>query len=90
MKKRNTPRENPRRSSGFAVPSGSASGAHVVKAWAIVNDDTGRLMLIGVGDCDIGGNPCIMESPALYMTKKAAKHHSCDGERIVRVAITEI
>lgn len=73
-----------------SVAPGSASGGYVVKAWAVVNDDTGRVMLIGVGDCDIGGNPCIMESPAIYMTKAAAKHHSCDDERIVRVAITEI
>jgi hypothetical protein len=74
----------------LALAIGSASGAHVVKAWAVVNDDTGRLMLIGVGDCDMLGRDCNMESPAIYMTKAAAKHHSCGGERIVRVAITEI
>lgn len=57
------------------------------KAWAIVNDETGRIMLIEVGDRDIWGRGCLMKSPAIYMTKKAALHHKRDDERLVRVTI---
>lgn len=58
-----------------------------VKAWAIVNNETGRLMLI-----DVCFDPASarMESPAIYMTRLAAKHHKNDHERIVRVIITEL
>ena len=55
------------------------------KAWAIVNDETGRVMLV-----DVGANPMPrMEAPAIYMTLAAAKHHKRDDERIVRCTIQE-
>jgi len=60
---------------------------HTVRAWAIVNDETGRVMLI---DVSIGGMTPRMEAVAIYATKAAAKHNKRDDERIVRVAITEI
>lgn len=72
----------------MSLPSDSVCRA--VVAAVVVNDDTGRLMLIDVGDCDILGRDCNMEAPAIYMTKRAAQHHMRDDERLVRVAITEI
>ena len=63
---------------------------HEVKAWAVVNDETGRIMLIEVGDRDVFSLGGTMEAPAIYMTKRAALHHKADDERIVRVGITEI
>lgn len=62
--------------------------SRTVNAWAIVNDETGRLMLI---DVSIGGmTPARMEACAIYATKAAAKHNKRDDERIVRVQINEI
>ena len=73
----------------LARGSGLRPGHYTVNAWAIVNDETGRVMLIEVGTHDFAGIHR-MEAPAIYMTKRAAFHHKRDDERIVRVAITEI
>jgi len=53
---------------------------HTVKGWAIVNAETGRLMLTGwSGD----------EQAQIYTTKRAANRYRERGERVVRVTITE-
>jgi hypothetical protein len=59
-----------------------------IKAWAIVNNDTGRLVLI---DVSIGGMmPARMYAAAIYTTRAAAMHNKTDHERVMLVAIEEI
>ncbi len=50
----------------------------VVNAWAIVNDETGRLIIRSTGEA------------AIYMTRSKAKSESMDDERIIRISITEV
>jgi hypothetical protein len=59
-----------------------------IKAWAIVNNDTGRLMLI---DVSIGGMmPARMYAAAIYMTRAAAMYNKSHDERVVRITIEEV
>ena len=71
-------------------PLAPCSAKHVVKAYAIVNDETGRVMLTDLGSTESWNGNEIMETPCIYMTRSAAEHHRRDNERIVRVAIQEI
>lgn len=57
---------------------------HSFKAWAIVNDETGRVMLTDISH----GGPR-MEKPEIWMTKIGAEHHKRDDERLVRVIVME-
>ena len=68
----------------------ACSAKHVVKAYAIVNDETGRVMLTDLGSTESWNGNEIMETPCIYMTRSAAEHYRRDNERIVRVAIQEI
>ncbi len=61
----------------------------VVFAWAVVNDETGRLMLCDIGLPGVQGL-CRMQAPAIYMTRAAAKHHCADNERVVKISIREV
>lgn len=71
-------------------PLAPCSAKHVVKAYAIVNDETGRIMLTDLGLAESWNGHQIMETPCIYMTRAAAEHYRRDNERIVRVAIQEI
>ena len=71
-------------------PLAPCSAKHVVKAYAIVNDETGRVMLTDLGSTESWNGNEIMETPCIYMTRSAAEHYRRDNERIVRVAIQEI
>ena len=71
-------------------PLAPCSAKHVVKAYAIVNDETGRVMLTDLGPAESWSGNEIMETPCIYMTRAAAEHYRRDNERIVRVAIQEI
>lgn len=62
----------------------------VVKAWAIVNNATGRIMLTNLGSTETWNGNEIHETPCIYMTRAAADHYRRDNERLVRVAIQEI
>ncbi len=57
---------------------------HSFKAWAIVNDETGRVMITNHSF----GKPR-MEAPEIWMTKRAAKCHSNSDERVIQVVVTE-
>ena len=71
-------------------PLAPCSAKHVVKAYAIVSDETGRVMLTDLGSTESWNGNVIMETPCIYMTRAAAEHYRRDNERIVRVAIQEI
>ena len=71
-------------------PLAPCSAKHVVKAYAIVNDKTGRIMLTDLGSTESWNGEETMETPCIYMTHAAAEHYRRDNERIVRVAIQEI
>jgi hypothetical protein len=63
----------------------------VVKAWAVVNDDTGRLMLNDIVKIRDSTATMAMNSAAIFLTKAAAEDFcAAHNERVVRVAITEI
>lgn len=74
------------RSPEFGRRSGSAPSLRVVKAWAIVDDETGRLMLRTVET--LPGQRT--EMPCIWLKRSEADYYKSTGERIVRVAITEI
>lgn len=62
---------------------------HVIKAWAVVNIETGRIALTDLGGESWNGTE-VRETPCIYMTRRAAMHFCRRDERIVRVAIQEI
>lgn len=68
-----------------AEPIGSAPSL-TVKAWAIVNKETGRLMLREVST--FPGQRT--EMLCMWLKRSEAEYYKSGDERIVRVAITEI